>query len=115
MQLDAFDLVQGLGGQVAFAAMGTTDDGHVLDDEEARPLAVAARYSTHVHAALTTHIAYHASRYSRPSGKVEIITTVEAAHACAATRSIPARPPIPWRRWQQWHAGQPPRCARHCR
>ena len=63
MQLDAFDLVQGLGGQVAFAAMGTTDDGHVLDDEEAGPLAVAARYATHVRAALTTNIAYHRLTY----------------------------------------------------
>ena len=87
MQFDAFDLVQGLGGQVAFAAMGATDDGHVLDDEEAGPLAVTARYATHVRAALTTNIAYHrltchsrktVMKTSLPVG-LNLVTTVTAA------------------------------------
>ena len=96
MQLDAFDLVQGLGGQVAFAAMETTDDGHVLDDEEAGALAVTARYATHLRAALTTNIAYHASQYSRQREKVKLLWP-QKLHTAVA-RSIPARPPIPSRR-----------------
>jgi hypothetical protein len=59
VQLDALDLVQGLGGQIALAAMGTTDDGHVLDDEEVGPLTVTTRDAPHVGAALTTNKAYH--------------------------------------------------------
>jgi hypothetical protein len=74
MQLDAFEFVQGLSGQVAFAAVGTTDDGYILDDEEADPLTVTARNAPHVRAALTTDIAYH--RLTHHSRKTVIKTSL---------------------------------------
>ena len=105
VQLDAFDLVQGLGGQAAFAAMGTTDDRHVLDDEEAGPLAVTARNAMHVRAALTTDIACHARQYSRQRGKVKSSRPRKPYTICAVARSIPARPPIRPRRSMCFLAG----------
>ena len=46
-------------GQVAFATVGATDDGDVLNDKEAGPAPIAARDAPHVRTALTTDVAYH--------------------------------------------------------
>ena len=38
MELDAFNFVQSLGGEVTLSTMGATDDGHVFDDQRFAPL-----------------------------------------------------------------------------
>ena len=43
MKLDAFYFVQGLRRQVALTTVRATDGRHVLNDKQARPLAVTAR------------------------------------------------------------------------
>lgn len=40
MALDPLDLVQGLGGEVAFTAFRAGHDGHVLDNQQLRTAAV---------------------------------------------------------------------------
>lgn len=43
MQFDAFDRVQGFGSQIAFAAVGATDERDVLNDEQAGAATIATR------------------------------------------------------------------------
>jgi hypothetical protein len=59
MEFDALDLLQGLRREVALAAAGATDNGHILNNEQVRPFAVTARNSTDLCAGLTTNIANH--------------------------------------------------------
>lgn len=42
MEFNALDFVQGFGGQIAFSAMGATDDGDVFDDKQVIALAIAS-------------------------------------------------------------------------
>ena len=49
-----FDLVQRLGAEVAFAAMRIAHDGHVLDHEQRRALAILQRDVADLRTALTT-------------------------------------------------------------
>lgn len=44
MQLNAVQFVQGIGGQASLATMRADNNRHVLDDQQVRPLAVAARH-----------------------------------------------------------------------
>lgn len=59
VKLDALDLMQRLGREIALATMRTTDDRHVFDHEQACSLAVTARDPADLCTALATHIANH--------------------------------------------------------
>lgn len=57
MQLDAFNLVQRVGCEIAFATVRTGDNGHFFYDQQVRAFAVAPSNMPDLCAALATDFA----------------------------------------------------------
>lgn len=57
MEFNALDFVQGFGGQIAFSAMGATDDGDVFNDKEVVAFAVTPADVPYAGTGFSTNIA----------------------------------------------------------
>jgi hypothetical protein len=59
VQLDALNLVQCFGSQVTLSTVGTTNNWHILNNQQIRTLTVTAGDITHTRTFLTTNITNH--------------------------------------------------------
>jgi len=59
MELDAFNLMQGLGREVALAAMRATHYWHILNDKQACAFPVAPRAPADLGSGLAANITHH--------------------------------------------------------
>src|SRR5262245_12719006 len=80
MQLDALDLMQSLGGQIALSAMRADHHRDVFDDQEARALVVASGHETDLSpgpaADVSSHLSFfhltrHTARYHESVNRPE--------------------------------------------